>query len=136
MSPHDVQAALGASGRTSRRHFLKGAAALAVTGTVARLALARAGRGQAHSARRPILAYVGTYSSPEGPEGSAGHGRGIYLFQMDPSTGALSEREVFADASNPSWLALDPSRTHLYAANETATFEGTDSGSVSAFPID
>jgi 6-phosphogluconolactonase (cycloisomerase 2 family) len=83
-----------------------------------------------------ILAYVGTYSSPQGPEGSKGNGQGIYLFQMDPATGALSPRELFADGSNPSWLAFDPSRTHLYAANETATFQGTNSGSVSAFSID
>jgi 6-phosphogluconolactonase (cycloisomerase 2 family) len=55
---------------------------------------------------------------------------------MDPSTGALSPRELFADGSNPSWLAFDPSRTHLYAANETATFQGINSGSVSAFSID
>ena len=136
MSLDRLKAGREAPGKTSRRRLLKGAAALTVTGTVAGPALARLGGRQAHSAHRPILAYVGTYSSPQGPEGSTGYGRGIYLFQMDPSTGALSEREVFADASNPSWLAFDPSRTHLYAANETATFEGTDSGSVSAFSID
>ena len=136
MSLDWLKAGREAPGKTSRRRLLKGAAALTVTGTVAGPALARAGGTQSHSAHRPILAYVGTYSSPQGPEGSTGYGRGIYLFQMDPSTGALSEREVFADASNPSWLAFDPSRTHLYAANETATFEGTDSGSVSAFSID
>jgi 6-phosphogluconolactonase (cycloisomerase 2 family) len=55
---------------------------------------------------------------------------------MDPSTGALSQRELFPNGSNPSCLALDPSRTHLYAANETTTFQGTNSGSVSAFSID
>src|SRR2546428_1154082 len=136
MSPDEAQAGRKALGKTSRRHFLKGAAALTLTGSVTRPALARVGGRQAHLAHRPILAYVGTYSSPEGPEGSTGYGRGIYLFQMDPSTGALSERELFTDASNPSWLAFDPSRTHLYAANETATFGGTSSGSVSALAID
>src|SRR5438045_4424010 len=55
---------------------------------------------------------------------------------MDPATGDLLPREVFSDDSNPAWLAFDPSRTHLYAANETATFEGSNSGSVSAFSID
>src|SRR5213082_2885510 len=116
MSRHEVRAGRQALAKTSRRHFLKGAAALILTGSVTRPAVAPVGGTQAHSAHRPILAYVGTYSSPQGPEGSAGYGRGIYLFQMDPSTGALAEREVFADASNPSWLAFDPSRTHLYAA--------------------
>jgi len=80
--------------------------------------------------RRPILAYVGTYSSPQGPEGSHGNGQGIYLFQMDPETGTLSPRAVFPNGANPSWLAFDPARTHLYAANETAD------GSVSAYSID
>lgn len=116
----------------SRRGFLKGAAAMGA-------ALPLLGRGrqsQANRADGPILAYVGTYSSPQGPEGSVGRGQGIYLFEMNPSTGALSERELFADGSNPSWLAFDPSRTHLYAGNEISNYQGTNSGSVSAFSID
>src|SRR5580698_10265689 len=80
--------------------------------------------------RRPILAYVGSYSNPQGPEGSHGNGQGIYLFEMNPSTGALTQRALFPSDANPSWLAFDPSRTHLYAANEAA------SGSVSAYSID
>jgi 6-phosphogluconolactonase (cycloisomerase 2 family) len=107
----------------SRRRFLQGTAALAVTGPV----LARAG-GR-------VFAYVGSYSSPQGPEGSKGNGSGIYLFQMEPSTGALEQLELFSADSNPSWLAFDPSRTHLYAANEASTFQGAHSGSVSAFSI-
>ncbi|MGA2589744.1 MAG: lactonase family protein [Bryobacteraceae bacterium] len=103
----------------TRRGLLKYAAALAVPA----------------SAGEPVLAYVGTYSSPQGPEGSRGNGQGIYLFQMNPATGALSPREVLANDSNPSWLAFDPSRTHLYAANETATFQGARAGSVSAYSI-
>jgi 6-phosphogluconolactonase len=85
---------------------------------------------------RPLVVYVGTYSSPEGPEGSRGNGHGIYLFHIDPSTGTLTQREVTANGSNPSCLALDPSKTHLYSANETSTFEGAKSGSVSAYSID
>jgi 6-phosphogluconolactonase (cycloisomerase 2 family) len=83
-----------------------------------------------------ILAYVCGYSALQGPEGSKSNGHGIYLFQMNPATGALSARKLFADDSNPSWLAFDSSRTHLYAANETSTFQGANSGSVSAFSID
>ena len=117
--------------RISRRGFLKGAAALTLT----RPSFAMT-QGQTNSLKGSILAYAGTYSSPQGAEGSKGNGQGIYLFQMNPSTGALSPRELFEDGSNPSWLAFDPSRTHLYAANETATFQGLNSGSVSAFSID
>jgi 6-phosphogluconolactonase len=120
------------TGAASRRRFLKGAAALAVTGP----ALARSPGKEFGSEGRSTLAYVGTYSSPEGPEGSRGNGKGIYLFDVNASTGVLSQREVYEDASNPSWLAFNPSKTHLYAANETETFQGKASGSVSAFSID
>lgn len=82
------------------------------------------------------LAFVGTYSSPQGPEGSKGRGQGIYLFEVDAITGALSQREVFADASNPAWLALNASQTRLYAAEETNIFNGGNSGSVSAIAVD
>lgn len=118
----------GPQGRFTRRGFLKGVAALAAAGP----ALAM-GRGQV---TKPRLAYVGTYSSPQGPEGSRGNGQGIYLFEVNPATGALAPRDLFAEGSNPAWLAFDPARTHLYAANETATFQGVSSGSVSAFSID
>lgn len=131
MSPNEMQWDHERRVRRSRRRFLKSAAALAVNGP----ALRAMGQNAVHETRGPILAYVGTYSSPQGPEGSKGNGQGIYLFGMDAETGVLSQREVFPDASNPSWLAFDPSRTHLYAAHETATFEGSHSGSVSAFSI-
>lgn len=98
--------------------------------------MARAGQNNVGTGGGKTLAYVGTYSSQQGPEGSVGRGRGIVLFQMDPSTGALTEREVFANESNPSWLAFDPSRTHLYSGNETDDFAGARSGSVSAYRID
>ncbi|HZP01644.1 MAG TPA: lactonase family protein [Terriglobia bacterium] len=119
-------------GAIARRAFLKGSAALAV----ARAAAFAAPTNQAASAKGRILAYVGTYSSPQGPEGSGGNGKGIYLFEMNPRTGALAMRGLYSDSSNPSWLAFDPSRTHLYAANEIANFDDTHAGSVSAFSID
>jgi 6-phosphogluconolactonase (cycloisomerase 2 family) len=131
MSP-DEQSPRSPPSKNSRRGFLKGAATLAVTGPV----LAQARQDQANSAKRSILAYVGTYSSPQGPEGATGCGQGIYLFEMNPASGALVQRELFANDSNPTWLAFDPSRTHLYSANETSTFQGTHSGSVSAYSID
>ncbi len=84
----------------------------------------------------PILAYAGTYSSPHGPEGSKGRGDGIYLFELNPSTGALKQREIIRNDANPAWLAFHPSRTHVYSANETPTYQGAASGSVSAYSID
>ncbi|HEY2018897.1 MAG TPA: beta-propeller fold lactonase family protein, partial [Bryobacteraceae bacterium] len=88
------------------------------------------------SSNRRVVAYVGTYSSPEGPEGSKGNGKGIYLFDVEPSTGKLTQREAIPNGANPSCLALDPAKTHLYSANETSTFEGASSGSVSAYAVD
>src|ERR1700722_4680368 len=106
-----------------RRQFLKGAAAFpGIWGATA----------QSHHK----LAYVASYSSPQGPEGSKGNGEGIYLFSMDPAGGALSQQKVFANKDNPSWLAFNKARTRLYSANETADYQGTNSGSVSAYAID
>ena len=118
--------------KSSRREFLEGAVALALTEP----AFMRAGKNQTSRTMPSVLAYVGTYSSPQGPEGTSGHGQGIYLLEMDRATGALRQREVFPSDFNPSWLALDPSRTHLYSANEISNYKGTNSGSVSAYLID
>ena len=110
----------------SRRDFLQRIALAAAAVPM----LARA------SAGRQTLAYVGTYSSPQGPEGSKGYGQGIHIFELDPETGALKLREVVSSGLNPSGLASDASWTHLYSANETAAFEGQASGSVSAYSVD
>jgi 6-phosphogluconolactonase (cycloisomerase 2 family) len=101
----------------NRRQFTKSAAVMA-------------GASLLRGAGKPMRAYVGTYSSPQGPEGSKGRGSGIYLFEMDPTSGALTQRSVYKDESNPSWFALNRTRTCLYAANET------EAGAVSAFSID
>ncbi len=115
----------------SRRRFLA-ATTLAAAGT----ALPAAAQDLEFGAIAPILAYVGSYSSPQGPEGSKGRGRGIYLFAMNPVSGELTLREIFANDANPSWLALNRARTRLYAANETATYHGEKCGSVSAYSIE
>ena len=116
----------GVSHPLTRRGFLWTASSLTLP------VLANAKQTPQTSAGRPVLACVGTYSSPQGPEGSKGRGQGIYLFEMNPSTGALSQRALTADDSNPSWLALNQSKTRLYAANELPDF----SASVSAFSVD
>ena len=108
--------------RTSRREFLANAATAAAATAMA------AGRG-------PALAYAGTYSAPAGAEGAPGRGKGIYLFEMNSDTGALAERAVFPNPDNPSCLALNASGTRLYSANETATYNGAPTGSVSTYEI-
>ena len=83
-----------------------------------------------------VLAYAGTYSAPAGAEGAPGRGEGIYLLEMNPTSGALLQRAVFPNPDNPSCLAINASGTRLYSANETATYKGAPSGSVSAYEIE
>jgi 6-phosphogluconolactonase len=109
--------------RNSRRKFLASAAGAAAATSLA------AGAG-------PVLAYVGTYGAPVGAEGAPGRGIGIYLLEMNPDTGALTQRAVFPNAANPSCLALNAGGTRLYSANETSTYNGAASGSVSAYEIE
>ena len=120
------------TGKTSRREFLRSATAIAVAHPI----IAFVQKGAAKRGVPPVLAYVGSYSSPQGPEGAIGHGHGIYLLEMDPATGDLRQRDVFPNDANPSWLAFDPSRTHLYSANEISNYQDAASGSVSAYSID
>jgi 6-phosphogluconolactonase (cycloisomerase 2 family) len=55
---------------------------------------------------------------------------------MNPASGVLSQREVIPNDSNPSWLALGPSGSHLYSANEISNYAGGNAGSVSAYAVD
>ncbi|HEV8633647.1 MAG TPA: lactonase family protein [Chloroflexota bacterium] len=125
MQSRDAQRQESPVGGVSRRVVLAGAAALAAAGSVA--TLARAEDEQGRRRRGEILAYVGTYSA---------HGAGIYLFHVNPTTGALRQIKVFPSTTNPSWLAFDPRRKFLYAGNEIDNFNGTTAGSVSAFAVD
>jgi 6-phosphogluconolactonase len=104
------------AGVVSRRALLKGAAVL----TAVRPGLAQ------EEAPSSFLAYVGTYTNK---------GKGIHLFRMNATTGALVELKAF-ESPNPSALAFDPFKKFLYAANEVSNFNGTRNGSVSAFAVD
>src|SRR5258708_36828557 len=97
--------------------------------SAARLAAAKSGTLDAYDddkAHAAILAYVGAYTP---------NGHGIYLFSMNPSTGVLTQVKVAAQVPSPSWLAIHPHGRYLYAVNEISNFNGTTSGSVSAFSI-
>lgn len=72
--------------------------------------------------------YVGTYTRRES--------KGIYAFDLDLKTGALTERGLAAEADNPSFLSLHPNGRTLYAANEISRFNDQKTGAVSAFAID
>jgi 6-phosphogluconolactonase (cycloisomerase 2 family) len=84
-----------------------------------------------------VWLYIGTYT---GAPGSGGNGKGIYLCELDLSTGELTVLRLVAPAlpasgatpstASPSTIALDPTGTRLYAGNEYGP-----PGAVSAYAI-
>ena len=115
------------SDRLSRRFFLKGTAAFALVPS------ALAAKSSAVTTKSgKLLAYAGSYTSAV--DGGA-NGEGIYLFEVDPLTGRLSDARLVAKTSNPSWIVVHPSKKYLYAINEVNNYGG-GTGSVSAFSVD
>jgi 6-phosphogluconolactonase len=118
--------------RLTRREFLPllGAATVAVVAprTIAAAPGGQPGKPNDAEAR---FVYVGTYTAPNVPPGGTHQSTavGIYVFQMDPADGGLTLLQTVA-ASNPSFLALDPTVSHLYSVNEETA------GRVSAYAID
>lgn len=89
----------------------------------------------------PLMAYVGTFSSPlrDMPPTQVdlppGNGRGIHLFQVDRTTGAMTARGVYELGTSPSCLALNAAGTRLYSTNETDRVGKDNEGTVSAFAV-
>ena len=122
----------------SRRTFLANSAALAgTTYSFSRLQQANAGDSKA-----PLIAYVGTFSSPlrdvlpTQVDLPPGNGRGIHIFQINRGTGALTPSGVFELGTSPSCLVLNAAGNRLYSANETDRVGAANEGTVSAFAID
>lgn len=121
----------------SRRSFLKASAALAGTAPLAGDLL------RAAQDARPLLAYVGTFSSPlkdvlpTQVDLPPGNGRGIHIFKVDRNTGAMAAAGVHELGTSPSCLALNAAGTRLYSANETDRVGEKDKtqGTVTAFDI-
>ena len=111
----------------TRRQFIPLLGATAALAAVAPRSLA-AGKPSDAQAR---FVYVGTYTFPGTPPGGTHQSTavGIYVFRMDPSDGGLTQLQV-VEAENPSFVALDPTRTHLYSVNENDF-----PGGVSAYAI-
>jgi 6-phosphogluconolactonase len=74
------------------------------------------------------LVYIGTYTGPKS--------QGIYAFRFEAASGRLTSLGLAAQTASPSFLAVSPSRRFLYAVNEISDYEGSKSGSVSAFAMD
>jgi 6-phosphogluconolactonase (cycloisomerase 2 family) len=90
---------------------------------------------------RPLIAYVGTYTSPLKNMRSTqvdlppGNGRGIHLFKVNRTTGAMTPYDIHEMGTSPSALVFNHDRTRLYSANETERTGVEEAGSVSAFEV-
>jgi 6-phosphogluconolactonase len=95
----------------------------------------------ARPASGPLLAYVGTFSSPlrdvlpTQVDLPPGNGRGIHLFDVNRETGAMTPAGIHEMGTSPSHLAVNSSGTRLYSANETDRVGETKEGTISAFSI-
>lgn len=74
MLPSDAQGRQDRQTKVSRRGFL-----FTTTLAAASASLPAGAQEPAAPASRPLFAYAGSYSSPQGPEGGQGHGRHLPL---------------------------------------------------------
>jgi len=111
------------SNQFTRREFVKasGLAALASS-------FPAAAQDRSKQKSNELLLYVGTYTR--------GKSEGIYVYRMNLAGGELKHAATVKGVSNPSFLAIDPKRRFLYAANESGEFAGKKGGGVTAFAID
>ena len=120
----------------SRRAFLSGVSGAAVTG----ITLMRSARAQVAAAPGALLAYVGTYSAPPAPAGApasgGNNGRGVHVFAVDRTTGALTPAGIVTHHGSPSALAFHRAGTHVYTTNATDVVDDGTSGSISAYAVD
>ena len=127
----------------SRRSFLKTSVALAGTTSLATTLLPGRANGSDGPVvvAAPLFAYVGTFSSPlrdmlpTQVDLPPGNGRGIHIFRVDRTTGAMLPAGDFELGTSPSCLALNVAGTHLYSANETDRVGENKEGTVTAFVI-
>ena len=73
--------------------------------------------------------YVGTYTGGAGDEKS----RGIYMLDLDVRSGKAGTPRLAGEATDPSFLAIHPSRKFLYAVSERDEAEGPRAGLCSGF---
>ena len=122
---------------TSRRSFLK----VSVAWAGATALLKGPVQAQPTAVAGPLMAYVGTFSSPlrdvlpTQVDLPPGNGRGIHLFEVNRTTGALTPAGLYELGTSPSCLVVNATGTHLYSANETDRVGETKEGTVSAFAI-
>ncbi len=119
-----------------RRSFLA-----SVTASGIAVSFASASLHAQTASTKPLIAYVGTFSSPlrdtlpTQVDLPPGNGRGIHLFEVDRQSGAMKEAGVYELGTSPSCLAVNSAGTRLYSANETDRVGEQKFGTVTAFEI-
>jgi 6-phosphogluconolactonase len=122
----------------SRRSFLKTSTALAALSPLSHILTGT----ELAEAAAPLVAYAGTFSSPlrdtlpTQVDLPPGNGRGIHVFRVDRTTGALTPSGIVEIGTSPSCLVLNAAGTRLYSANETDRVGEDKQGTVSAFAVD
>lgn len=121
----------------TRRSFLKSSAAVAATTPVLEGLLV----AQPKDGDGPLLAYIGTFSSPlrdvlpTQVDLPPGNGRGIHIFRVDRDSGGLTAAGVHEMGTSPSCLAVNATATRLYSANETDHAGEQKEGTINAFTV-
>lgn len=113
---------------STRRTFIK-QSALGLAGSS--ILLSCSDQQQEATAPTPatmIPLYIGTYTNQ--------NSQGIYRALFNEQTGELSDLNLATEASNPSFIAIHPQQTHVYAVHEVSDFDGMDSGAISAYAIE
>ena len=115
MQPRKNRKLGGLQSAFTRRDLLKSATALAAASSVPQAF----GQQPTGAPSGTVWLYISTYTP---------NGNGIYLCQLSLSTGKLNVLRLVAgvlpamgttpSTASPSTIALDPTRTHLYAGNE------------------
>lgn len=98
--------------------------------TRASLAFAFAALTTTAIAGENFLVYFGTNTNAK--NGS----KGVYVSRFNTATGELTEPQLAAEAGNPGFLAIHPSKKYLYACGDVTSAEGKKAGGISAFGID
>ncbi len=83
--------------------------------------------GQPLCAGQEMFVYFGTYTKTSS--------KGIYVSRFDAFNEKISEPELAAETTNPSFLALHPDGRFLYAVGEMNGFDGRPEGAVKAYSI-
>jgi 6-phosphogluconolactonase len=68
--------------------------------------------------------------------GGRSESKGIYAYRWDPASGVLGSLGLVAETASPTYMALSPDRLRLYVANEVNEYDGSKTGTVSAFTLD